>query len=61
MDKIRLDGAVQELWNIHGSGAFKAAMVRAEASDRLGQAKLAQEWREIAQACKGLKDPSPPK
>lgn len=56
MDRFRLDRAVQELWDIHGPDAFKAAIERVKASESLGQAKLAQEWREIAEACKQLKN-----
>ena len=52
MDRFNLDRAVQELWDIHGTGAFKAAMERAKAADSLGQEKLAHEWREIAEACR---------
>jgi hypothetical protein len=55
MDRFALDRAVQEMWDIHGSNAFKAAIERAKAAKRLGQAKLAEEWREIAQACRAIK------
>jgi len=59
MDRFSLDRAVQELWDIHGTGAFEAAMERAEALDRLGQANLAGEWREIAEVCRSMKDDPP--
>src|SRR5947208_10166256 len=61
MDRFALDRAVQEMWDIHGSNAFKAAIERAQAAERLGQAKLAEEWREIAQACRAIKGDPPSK
>ena len=56
-DRFALGRAVQELWDIHGTGAFEAATERAKAADHLGQAKLAREWREIAEACKKFRKP----
>ena len=61
MDRFKLDRAVQELWDIHGSNAYKAALERAKAADLLGQDQLASEWREIAEACRHSKDEPPAK
>jgi len=61
MDRFNLDRAVQQLWDIHGSGAYRAAVERAKAADLLGQDQLAREWREIAEACRDFKDDLPTK
>jgi hypothetical protein len=61
MDRFALDRAVHEMWDIHGSNAFKAAIERAKAAEGLGEAKLAEEWREIAKACRAIKGEPPSK
>jgi len=56
VERFALDRAVHQLWDIHGAGAYNAAIERANAADRIGVASLAEEWREIAEACRSIKD-----
>lgn len=59
MERFALDRAVQQLWEIHGKGALNFAIERANAAERIGAVGLADEWREIAQACRSIKgDPA---
>jgi len=59
MDNFKLSRAVQELWDLYGSEAYKAALERAKAAESRGKSDLANDWRKIAEACKGLKDLPP--
>jgi len=59
MERFSLDRAVHQLWEIHGVRAYHVAMERANAAERIGAASLAEEWREIANACRSIKgDPA---
>ena len=59
MERFTLDRAVHQLWEIYGAGAYNAAIGRAKAAERIGAAILAEEWREIANACRSIKgDPA---
>jgi hypothetical protein len=60
MDRFALDRAIQQLWDIYGSGAFHVAIERANAAKQTGAVSLADEWREIAEACRSIKSgPAP--
>jgi hypothetical protein len=59
MDNFKRSRAVQELWDLYGPDAGKAALERAQAAESRGKADLAKDWREIAEVCKGLKDLPP--
>jgi len=59
MERFALDRAVRQLWEIHGAGAYNAAIERANAAERIGAAGLTEEWREIANACRSVKGGDP--
>ena len=59
MDNLKLSRAVQELWDLYGPEAQKAALERAEQAESRGKSDLASEWRKIAEACNGLRDLPP--
>jgi hypothetical protein len=56
MERYALDRAVQQLWDFYGTGAYNAAIERAKAAEGIGAVSLADEWREIAQSCRAIKN-----
>ena len=55
MGEVNLEEAAQEMWELYGSGAHRICSQSAKLAEERGESKLAQQWREIAQACETAK------
>lgn len=59
MARLNMEVAAQDMWEAWGDDAQRIATENAAAHEKRGDAKGAEEWKAIAQACRIHLGPSP--